>query len=62
MARAFVLGSNFVFSVAGMTALGWALERWVWPKATPWLILAGCVLGLVGGTYNFIRQGNRENR
>ena len=59
MARAFSMGTGLVASVVGMVVLGWALERWVFPKATPWLMLGGCFVGLVAGMWSFFREAKR---
>ena len=40
-------------SVAAMTGLGWALDRWF--ATAPWLLVAGLILGAVVGFYQFIR-------
>jgi F0F1-type ATP synthase assembly protein I len=58
-ARAWGLAMNFVYGVIGMGLIGWALERWLWPKAAPWLILSGCLIGLVAGMVRFIHDANQ---
>lgn len=40
-------------SVAVMTGVGWALDRWF--GTAPWLLVAGLVLGAVAGFYQFVR-------
>jgi len=48
-AAAFTLFS----SVAALTGLGWALDRWL--GTAPWLLVGGLVLGAVVGFYQFVR-------
>jgi F0F1-type ATP synthase assembly protein I len=61
-AKAWTLATNFAFGVIGLALIGWALEKWVWPSASPWLILGGLILGLVSGTVRFVIEANRMNR
>lgn len=62
MMRAMSIGMQFAFGVGGMAAIGWALERYAFPKASPWVLL-GCVgLGLSGAMYNFVREANKGNK
>ena len=44
---------SLFFSVAMMTGVGWALDRWLGTK--PWLMVVGIVLGAVVGFYQFVR-------
>ena len=44
---------SLFFSVATMTGVGWALDRWMGTK--PWLMVVGIVLGAVVGFYQFVR-------
>lgn len=53
---------GFAYSVGGMALLGWALQRWVFPKAAPWILFACLAIGLVGGTFRFIKEAIRANR
>jgi len=50
---AYAAGLALFFSVAAMTGVGWALDRWLGTK--PWLMVLGIVLGAVVGFYQFIR-------
>ncbi|GMV25479.1 MAG: hypothetical protein AMXMBFR58_15100 [Phycisphaerae bacterium] len=61
-ARAWAIGLNFVYGVVGFALLGWALERWVWPKAAPWLLLGGLFLGLISSFYRFVREAMAINK
>lgn len=60
-AAAWALASNFAFGVIGLCLLGWAIEKWLWPAASPWLIMGGAALGILGGGYVFIRDAIRMN-
>lgn len=51
---AWSLGFNFAASVAGFFFVGYAIDRWY--ETSPWGVLIGTLLGLVGGMYNLIRQ------
>lgn len=53
---------SFAYSVGGMALLGWALQRWVFPNAAPWLLVGCLAMGLIGGTYRFIKEALRANR
>lgn len=55
-ARAWSIGLNFVYGVIAFSLIGWALEKWVWPSAAPWVLLTGVFLGLIGGGYRFVRE------
>lgn len=51
---------NFAATVGIFTLAGYGLDRWL--KIAPWGIIGGLVLGLVGGTLKFIRDGLALNR
>lgn len=61
-ASAWALASNFAFGVVGMSLVGWAIQKWVWPGGAPWVVLAFAGLGLVGGSYVFVRDAIRMNQ
>lgn len=61
-AQAWSVAMNFAAALGAMTLLGWALERWVWPSASPWLLIAGVGVGVVAGGGLFIRDALRINR
>lgn len=47
------LGIQYALSIALLTGLGWWLDsRW---GTTPWLLVAGVVLGVVAGFVNLVR-------
>jgi ATP synthase protein I len=48
--------SLFSTVVAGLIA-GWLLDRWL--RTTPWLLVAGIVLGAAIGFYQFIRISSK---
>ena len=48
---------SFVLSTVTMLGLGWALDRWL--GTSPWLVVAGIVVGAGVGFYQFIRLLSR---
>ncbi len=48
------LGTELAASVAGMTLVGYFLDEHF--GTSPWLILTGAGVGLVGGFYNFFKE------
>ena len=50
-----------VFSLAtaiiAFLVIGWLLDRWL--KTSPWLLVAGIVVGTVVGFYQFVRLMSR---
>ncbi len=48
------VGIEFAAAVAGFAAVGWWIDRHY--KSEPWGVVIGAVLGLIGGTYNLIRE------
>ncbi|MBS0197816.1 MAG: AtpZ/AtpI family protein [Planctomycetes bacterium] len=60
--KGWAVASNFAFTVAGGVVLGWALERWVWPKATPWLILSFAFVGMMSGGIRFVKEAMAINK
>lgn len=48
--------TGLVGAVAGMTLLGWWLDRKVGNAQTPWFTLGGALLGMVAGFVSFFRQ------
>lgn len=47
------LGLQYALSIALLTGLGWWLDS-LW-STTPWLLVAGVVLGVVAGFVNLVR-------
>lgn len=54
------IGFEFVGAVVGLTLAGYFWDGHF--GTGPWGILTGLVLGLIGGTYNMIRQSALANR
>ena len=53
-------GFDLAIVVGGFTAIGWWLDRkYGW---TPWGVLTGAVLGVVGGLTNFLRAARVSTR
>ena len=48
------LGMEFAAAVAGLTLLGYWIDRRY--DSEPWGLLIGAGLGLIGGMYNMIRE------
>jgi len=48
--------TSLVGAVAGMTLLGFLLDRKLGNRQTPWFTLVGALLGMVGGFVSFFRQ------
>jgi F0F1-type ATP synthase assembly protein I len=61
-AQAWAVATSAVFSIAAGGVLGYALQRWVWPGAAPWLILGGLAAGLVVGMIRFVRDATAMNK
>ncbi len=48
------VGIEFVAAMAGFAAVGFWIDRKF--ESEPWGLVIGAALGLIGGTYNLIRQ------
>jgi F0F1-type ATP synthase assembly protein I len=48
---------SFVLSTIVLMGFGWALDRWL--NTSPWLVVAGIVVGAGIGFYQFIRLLSR---
>lgn len=48
------IGIEFAGAVGGFTAIGYLFDRHY--DSNPWGLLVGVFLGLIGGTYNLIRE------
>jgi F0F1-type ATP synthase assembly protein I len=51
---AYAAALTLFFSVATLLGLGYLLDRWL--RTSPWLSVAGIVLGSVVGLYQFVRM------
>ncbi|MEP7341049.1 MAG: AtpZ/AtpI family protein [Acidobacteriota bacterium] len=59
LALAFSVGTVVVSNIIGGVVVGYLLDRWL--KTAPWLLLAGIVLGTVGGFAALYRIVSRLN-
>ena len=50
---AYAAAFNLFASVIALGGIGWALDRW--RGTSPWMLVAGLVLGAIVGFYQFIR-------
>ena len=56
---AYAAGLNLFASVVALAGLGWLLDRWL--ATSPWLLVAGVVLGAIVGFYQFVRLTSKLN-
>ncbi len=56
---AYAAALSLFFTVATLLGLGWLLDRWL--KTSPWLMVAGIILGSILGLYEFIRLTSKLN-
>ncbi len=56
---AYAAALSLFFSVATLLGLGWLLDRWL--KTSPWLMVAGIVVGSILGLYEFVRITSKLN-
>jgi len=56
---AYAAAFTLFLTVATLLGLGLLLDRWL--GTTPWLLVAGIVLGSVVGLYQFVRMTSRIN-
>jgi F0F1-type ATP synthase assembly protein I len=61
-AQAWAVATSAVFTIVAGGVIGYALQRWVWPGAAPWLILGGLGVGLVAGMLRFVRDAMAMNK
>lgn len=54
------LGTELAASVVGMLLIGYFLDRHF--NTSPWLLLIGAAVGLIGGFYNFIKVVQRLSK
>lgn len=50
---AYAAALSLFFTVATLLGLGWLLDRWL--NTSPWLMVAGIVVGSILGLYELIR-------
>ena len=48
------LGTELAASVAGMLLIGYYLDKQF--NTSPWLLLTGAAIGMIGGFYNFFKE------
>lgn len=56
---AYAAGLAIFFSVLGFLGIGWLLDRWL--GTSPWLMVAGIIVGSIVGFYEFIRIVSKLN-
>jgi F0F1-type ATP synthase assembly protein I len=56
---AYAAALSLFFTVATLLGLGWLLDRWL--KTSPWLMVAGIVVGSILGLYEFVRLTSKLN-
>jgi F0F1-type ATP synthase assembly protein I len=56
---AYIAAFTLFFSIVTFLGIGWALDRWL--KTSPWLLVAGIVIGSVTGFYQFVRLLSKIN-
>ena len=56
---AYAAALSLFFTVATLLGLGWLLDRWL--GTSPWLMVAGIVVGSILGIYEFIRLTSKLN-
>ncbi|HEX8472478.1 MAG TPA: AtpZ/AtpI family protein [Pyrinomonadaceae bacterium] len=56
---AYAAGLAIFFSVLAFLGIGWLLDRWL--GTSPWLMVAGIVVGSAVGFYEFIRIVSKLN-
>ncbi len=54
------MGLEFISGVVGFGVVGWLVDRWA--GSTPIWTITGIVLGVVGSSYNFMRQAIKAGR
>lgn len=56
---AYAAALSLFFSVVTLLGLGYLLDRWL--RTTPWLMVAGIVVGSAVGLYEFVRITSKIN-
>lgn len=57
---AYAAGLTIFFSVIAFLGFGWMLDRWL--GTSPWLLIAGILLGSAVGFYEFIAIMSRAEK
>ncbi|MEY3232341.1 MAG: hypothetical protein RL689_2430 [Planctomycetota bacterium] len=60
--KGWAIAGNFAFGVVGMVVVGWLLEKYVWPGASPWLMIGFAAAGVVAGGFRFFKDANVATR
>ena len=61
MAAGWAIALNFVYGVVGAGLIGWIIQKWIFPSWAHWALLAGLMIGLIGGFARFIQEAMRAN-
>ena len=59
LVRIGTVGGNFALAVVAMGLIGWGVQAWVMPKAAPWPLVVGLLLGLVVGAVRFVMDARK---
>lgn len=54
------VGIELVGVVGVMMFAGWSFDQW--RGTTPWGMVVGAVVGIVGGLYNLVKDAMKSNR
>ncbi len=54
------LGTELAASVVGMLLIGYFLDEHF--HTSPWLLLTGAAIGMIGGFYNFFKEIQKLNK
>jgi ATP synthase protein I len=54
---AYAAAISLFAAVVGGLIIGWLLDRWL--GTSPWLLVAGVILGAAAGFYEFIRAASK---
>lgn len=59
LVRIGTVGGNFALAVVALGLIGWGVQTWVLPKAAPWLLVGGLLLGIVVGGIRFVQDARK---
>lgn len=54
------MGTELAAAIIGMTLIGYLIDRF--GGTSPWGVLGGAAVGILGGGYNFIKQARKISR